>query len=43
MMFKPPPLADDESNDPVCLADWVELNLLAGTFRPFRCSMSSTN
>ena len=30
MMFKPPPLTDDESNDPVCLADWVELNLLAG-------------
>ena len=30
MMFKPPPRADEESHDHVCVADWVELNLLAG-------------
>ena len=29
-MFKPPPPAAEESHDHVCVADWVELNLLAG-------------
>ena len=30
MMFKPPPPATEGTNDYICVADWVELNLLVG-------------